>query len=147
MTDKRELILDRLQLVAGGVAGVVTSSRNRIECDETQLPLVSVLEGDEDIQGDDEATRRRTSSHPYTVTATPQVLVRAGGDDAGTKINTLRAAIIKAILADEQLNELTLNRRGIRYAGMQSTMHLARWQFGLTALVFAFKYALDPSEL
>lgn len=147
MTDKRELILDRLQEVAGGVVGVVTSERNRIEADELQLPLVSVLEGDEDTQGDEDRTRRRSSSHPYIVTATPQVLIRAGGFDAGTQINTLRADIIKAVLDDEELNSLALNRRGIRYVGMQSTMHLARWQFGLTALVFSIKYDLDPAEL
>lgn len=147
MTDKREAILERLQFVAGGVSGVRTSERNKVEADDTQLPLVSVLEGDESLPDDEEQTRRRTSSHPYIVTATPQILIRAGGNDAGTQINTLRAAVIKAVLADAELNTLTLNGRGIRYAGMQSTMHLARWQLGLMAVVFAIKYSLNPNDL
>lgn len=148
MTDKRELIIVRLFEVASGVAGVITSERNRTEFDDTQLPAVSVLEGDEDVD-DRDVPRTRPSARPYLVTATPQVFIRAASDDnnVGTNLNTIRAAIIKAVLEDTELNALTLNGRGVRYAGQQSTLHAARTMVGAVALVFAITYVLDPNEL
>jgi hypothetical protein len=44
--DKRELILARLFAIVGATDGIVAAERNRVEFDDTQLPAVSVLEGD-----------------------------------------------------------------------------------------------------
>jgi hypothetical protein len=145
MLDKREAILARLQTVAGGVSGVRTSRRNETGGDDTQLPLVSVLEGDEEVA--DGEPRGRNSVRPYVVTAAPQVFIRAMGGSVGTDLNTLRARIIDAVMSDTQLDTLSINGRGIRYSGMQSTLHAARSMLGATALVFTIKYYLDPADL
>lgn len=78
-SDVREAILARLQTVAGGIAGVVTSERNRVEADDSQLPLVSVLEGDEEVNGDERVEFTRESMGSTIVVMTPQVLIRAAG--------------------------------------------------------------------
>lgn len=148
MADKREQILERLQAVAGGVSGVVSSVRNETGFADTQLPAVSVLEGDENAS-DSDAERGRSPSRPYIVTMMPQVFIRARQDDTkvGTRLNTIRAAIVKAVLADTELLALTKDAVGIRYGGSQSTLHAARSMVGATALVFAITYVLTPSEL
>ena len=148
MTDQRELIMLRLAQVVN-VTGVKTVSRNRIDFDDTQLPAVGVLEGDEEVAPNSLGRNARASGRPYIVTATPQVFIRVGGksEDIGTDLNTLRAAIIKALLDDAQLNALAADDGGIQYAGMQSTLHAARSMIGATAMVFAIKYLLYPNRL
>lgn len=148
MTDQRELIMLRLAQVVN-VIGVKTVSRNRIDFDDTQLPAVGVLEGDEEVAPNSLGRAARASGRPYIVTATPQVFIRVGGrsEDIGTDLNTLRAAIIKALLDDAQLNALAADDGGIHYAGMQSTLHAARSMIGATAMVFAIKYLLYPNRL
>lgn len=143
MSDVRELILSRFHSVVAAVAGIQNAERNRIQWDDRQLPAVSVLEGDEEVSESD-LPRGRPSARPYLVTATPQVYVRVGGTEVGTDLNTLRLAIIEAILNDSELVAMSLNGRGIRYAGMQSTLAAARSMDGAFVLVFAITYELRP---
>jgi hypothetical protein len=147
MTDQRELILARLFAVVSGLSGFETAERNRIEFDDTQLPAVSVLEGDEDVPPDRLGRHVPPSGRPYLVVATPQVFVRVGGADVGSDLNAMRALIIKAVLEDIALNALTLNNGGIRYIGMQSMMHAARSMIGANAMMFEIKYLLYPNRL
>jgi hypothetical protein len=144
--DRRELILERIAEILGGVAGIVTVTRNKTEFDDTQMPAAGVLEGDEDAS-DSDARSTRPSARPYLVTARPQIWLRADGDNVGTTLNNLRAAIIKAVLEDTELNALSANGRGVRYDGQQTTLHAARSMVGATALMFAITYLLDPTEL
>lgn len=144
MSDKREQILDRLLAVAN-VAGVQTALRNVTEFDDTQLPAVAVLEGDEEVDEGD-IGRGRPSNRVLIVTALPQVYIRADSASVGTTLNTLRRSIVKAVLADSELRSLSLNDRGVRYNGLQSTLHVARTMVGATALVFAITYAFNPFE-
>lgn len=148
MVDKRELILERLQAVVGTVSGIRTSIRNEMSFDETQLPAVSVLEGDEDFD-DRDAASGRPPMRPYIVTMRPHVLIRADEDavKVGTTLNTIRAAAIRAVLSDSELLALTKDGVGIRPAGMESTLHPARSMVGATALSFAITYVLNPSDL
>ncbi len=148
MTDQRELIMVRLTEVVN-VAGVKTVSRNRVDFDDTQLPAVGVLEGDEEVAENTLGRSARASGRPYIVTATPQVFIRVGGisENIGTDLNTLRAAIIKALLDDADLTAMSMDDGGMQYAGMQSMLHAARSMIGATAMVFVIKYLLYPGQL
>ena len=147
--DVREAIQSRILEVVAAVAGVATAERNRIAFDDTQLPAAGVLEGDEQVGPNSLGRAARASGRPYIVTATPQIFIRVGGksEDIGTDLNTLRAAIIKALLDDAQLNALAADDGGIHYAGMQSTLHAARSMISATAMVFEIKYLLYPNRL
>jgi hypothetical protein len=148
MTDQRELIMVRLAEVVN-VTGVKTVSRNRIDFDDTQLPAVGVLEGDEEVAENTLGRSARASGRPYIVTATPQVFIRVGGisENIGTDLNTLRASIIKALLDDAELTAMSMDDGGMQYAGMQSMLHAARSMIGATAMVFVIKYLLYPDRL
>lgn len=143
--DRREAILARIEVVLQGISGIKTVARNVVEFDETQLPAVSVLEGDEEVI--DDSNLNRPTLRPQIITMTPQVYVRADGATVGTTINGLRAAIIQAILSDATLDGLLKSKRKSRYAGQQSTLHAARTMVGATALVFAITYVMSPDEL
>ncbi len=149
MTDIREAIMVRIAAVLDDLSGVQTVERNRIAFDDTQLPAVGVLEGDEEVAPNSLGRAARASGRPYIVTATPQVFIRVGGPsaDIGTDLNTLRAAIIKALLDDQQLNALAADDGGVQYAGMNSQLHAARSMIGATAMVFVIKYLLYPDRL
>jgi hypothetical protein len=148
MADKREQIMERLQVVAGGVAGVVTGDiRNCVAFGDTQLPAVSVLEGDEEVE-DDERDFARPSVKPYNVRATPQVYIQAAaGPEIGTTLNALRAAVIKAVLSDPTLNALSLRKNSIRYMGHSTKLNAARDMEGVVVPVFAISYLMVPQDL
>lgn len=146
MTDVREDIIARLAVVVGAVVGAGNVFRNVTSIDETHLPACAILEGDEEVDEGD-IPRTRPSARPYIVTATPAVLLRVQEKAPGTAFNELRAAIIAAVLTDATLVGLSVNGRGIRYAGMNTTEYAARQIVGAGALQFAIPYALDPNEL
>jgi hypothetical protein len=149
MTDVREAILVRLHEVVAAVPSVVNAERNRIQWDDTELPAVSVIEGDEEITLlNDDGSFTRPSLRPYLMTAFPQVYIRAQArDDVGTDINTLRLAILAAVLSDSALNALTFKGRGIRPHSLTSQLHAARTMDGVHILIFAISYLLKPEDL
>ncbi len=147
--DVREAILSRIEVVLEGITDIQTVERNRIAFDETQLPAAGVLEGDEEVAPNSLGRSGPASGRPYIVTATPQVFIRVGepSEEIGPALNALRAAIIKALTSDSELNSLSADDGGVHYAGMQSTLHAARSMVGATAMVFAIKYLLYPDRL
>jgi len=152
MTYRREEILVRILAVINGIksaASIKTVSRNRIDFDDTQLPAVGVLEGDEEVATNTLGRNDRASRRPYIVTATPQIFVRVGSlpEVVGTDLNALLAAIIKAVEDDAELTSLSMDDGGIHYAGKQSQLHAARQMIGADAMVFAIKYLLYPDRL
>lgn len=146
MKDRREQILERLTAIADSIDAITTAARNVMEFSETKMPAVGVLEGDEEVAVED-VSRGRPSLRPYVVTMTPQLFLRAQNETVGSTLNEMRLALIKRVLEDQELNALSLNGRGVRYAGLQSTLHAARSMVGATALVFAITYMLVPDEL
>lgn len=148
MTDTREAIMARLHEVVAGVADIANCERNRISWDDTELPAVSVIEGDEEMVADNDVNNTRPSLKPYVITAFPQIYIRAlARDDVGTDLNTLRLAIMSAVLSDSELNALTFKGRGIRLNGMNSQLHAARTMDGVHVIVFAITYLLKPEDL
>lgn len=140
--DKREQILNRLHQIVAGIAGV-TAERNRTQWDDTQLPAVSVLEGDETV--DEPENDFRPSTKPHVVKAMPQIYIQVKNDDPGTPLNALRAQVIRAVLFDTELNRLA--HRHIRYAGQSSKLHAAREMVAVSIPVISIPYLLVPSEL
>lgn len=149
MIDVREAIMTRLHEVVAGVAAIANAERNRISWDDTELPAVSVIEGDEEVAPSiDDGKFTRPSLRPYIITAFPQIYIRAQArDDVGTDLNTLRLGIISAVLSDPELNALTFKGNGVRVNGINSQLHAARTMDGVHVLVFAITYLLKPEDL
>lgn len=146
MTDRRERILQRVLAIMESIEDLKTVTRNEIEFDDTQLPSMSLLEGDEEVNLDNDNSGR-PALVPVMVTATPQVFIKAKStDDVGTALNELRATLISAVCSDDELRAEVGRGGRIRYAGMQSQLHAARAMIGVTVPVFAITYLLDPGN-
>ena len=103
MADRREQIMARMFEALATVEGITTLCRNEIDFDDTQLPAVSVLEGEEIVNLDGDNNTRLPNA-PMVITAMIPVFIRTSGADAGTKGNALRIRIIAAVLNDAVLN-------------------------------------------
>lgn len=147
MADRREEILARLLELVATVPGVVTAVRNRIDFDDTQLPAIAVLEGDEEVTPVETGSRGGPSLRPYEVAMTPQIYLRdASYAGIGTSLNTMRMAVTELLLSDATLNALTIYGRNVRPAGMQSNLHAGRQMIGAHVLVFQITYLLNPQD-
>ena len=147
MSDTREQILARMLLIAASVDGIRAASRNTpmIGDDEgVAIPAVAILEGDEEANDDDPEIRG--SRAVRIVRMYPQIVIYAGDkvQDLGATLNTLRSALIDAILTDTELISLTMNKRGARYIAMESDLAFGRQMMGRMALRFAIPYRLLP---
>jgi len=147
MDDPREQIMARLAALAGALAGIANLFRNEIVTDETMLPAICLMEGDEEADDADPAGRPQTA--PRRVTMQPQLVIAAGGEAAalGPALNAWRAALIKAVLTDATLAALSHQGRGVRYDGMATDLGLGRTQEGQMALMFSITYMLRPLDL
>jgi hypothetical protein len=147
MTDRRELILVRLLAIALTMPGINVAARNKLSPDDTDLPAIMVLEGDETAEETD--PEARPANAPRQVTMIPEIVIALGDDpDAiGTSINAMRAALYKAIVNDTTLLGLVVNGRRIRYVGAGTELGYGRTMEGTMAMKFAFTYLLLPSEL
>lgn len=135
----------RLVALAGGIVGDDNVARNRITLDDLSQSQIFVLEGDEEAEEDDltgraPQVRRRVHMMPQIVP-----VCRAKADDIGSDINDLRAAVIAAVLNDSELHALTLNRRSVRYEGMESDLAFGRQMIGQMALRFRITVIMKPS--
>lgn len=147
MTDRREAIMARLEDIAAGVATIRNVYRNVKQVPDDKLPACVIMEGDEAADDNDPVNRPTTS--PRRVHMTPQVVIVSGAPvtEIGTDINTIRAAMIKAVLTDATLLALTLDDQGVRYLGLESDLAMGRSMFGQMALNFSISYVLNPSDL
>jgi hypothetical protein len=151
MTDLREAILVRLLAVAKEAAQSVDAAfearRNPVELPGTSKWVV-VLDGDEIVdEGDPDGRTPLTT--PRRIVMTPEVQFRliAKSEDAGTILNSLRAALIPAVLGDAQLLTLTPGRSKIRYRGSATVVEAARKVDGAIGVGFSFHYVLKPGDL
>jgi hypothetical protein len=146
MTDRRELILSRLLAIATAIPGVNVAARNRLSPDDTDLPAVTILEGDETAEETD--PEARPANAPRQVTMVPEIVIAIGDnpETLGTSINAMRAALYKAITNDATLLGLVVNGRRIRYIGAGTELGYGRTMEGTMAMRFAFTYLLIPSE-
>jgi hypothetical protein len=146
MADIREQILARLRAIAK-VRGIGSVLRNApMIGDSTELPAVILYDGDETVA---ETSGHKPTLQPYLVTMSPwfQIIMHAAGDDIGEELNVLRLRLLDAVLGDATLAALSLDNRGVRYAGALTKFTSARAVQGDMALRFSILYALKPSDL
>lgn len=150
MADPREDILVRLLAVATAIPGVNSTARNDPDFGELNRPSMTIFEGDEQAE-DADPVRSRPANSPRRVTMTPQIVI-AVGDDAetvGSTINGLRAALIKAVLTDATLQNLTASNRGagLWYEGSSTELGRGRTMEAEMTVAFSFQYILYPDAL
>ncbi len=147
MVDKREDIIARLVVICAAVTGIKSASRNQTNIADTKLPAVVIFDSNE--EGEENDPERRAPNAFRRVGMSPQImlLVQADTADLGTTQNGFRAAILKAIMTDETLTNLTHDRAGIRYDGCESGLARGRKMEGQMILKFTFNYVLNANEL
>lgn len=144
--DRRELILARLLAVLTATEGVIKAVRNDLQAPEGKLPMVILLDGDEQSTQSDEG-RGRPSIGPRIMNLMPEIyLIVQDGENAGPDLNSMRRRIIYNILHDEPLLALVKDRE-IRFEGVQTAMALGRAIAGEMGLDFTFPYVLRDAEL
>lgn len=151
MIDVREDILARLLEVVATIPNIRTAQRNNVELDETHLPFVIVLDGDEETDDATDASMR-PPNRPTVVRMMPEIIVAQQADEVGSDLTTLRRELIKRVLNDIELNEqiVKTGRHGngaIRYLGCQTDLGWMRWLHGTLRAQFSFKYTLRPDDL
>jgi len=151
MTFPREAILQRVAAIASGIPDVKTVARNTIMFNDDQLPAIAILEGDEESDENDPINRPTNS--PRVVHMVPHIVIRLrritvpAPLDVGPGLNGIFAALLKAIMTDGTLADLTKDDRGVRYLGMESDLALGRDMMGQMAVKFQFTYGLVPDNL
>ena len=160
--DRRELILERLEAIAGAIPGVVLAGRNVIDPSDNQLPAIIVLEGDEETderdleegRGGTTTVREHMTPHMVITAMTPpgEVVTQTDGtiawdDKLGMALNGLRPAVIKAVLNDGPLAALYGSNGRVIYRGMVSDLQAGRSVIGRFAVAFQVTYPLIASQL
>lgn len=153
MTFPRLDILEQLFAIAETIPGVKTVTWNVITLNDDQLPAIAILEGDEEANEDDPVSRPTFA--PRRVIMVPHIVIaarRRRSDespplDIGPSLNTIYAALLKAIMTDTTLAGLTLDRDGVRFLGMESDLAVGRAMNGQMAVRFGFTYGLVPNNL
>jgi hypothetical protein len=146
MSDVREGILARLLEVVSAIPNMRSAHRNNVDIPEDQMPAVIVLDGDEEAATD---SSTRPSTKPQVVTMTPGIVVQVQNDNVvlGSTITTFRQELLKLVLTDNQLIQLTGTNGSIRYLGCETDVGWTRTGFAALTARFAFKYPLKPWEL
>lgn len=145
MSDNREAILARLQTLFESSMPGVNIFRNRLRIPDDKLPAVTILDGDE-TPG--ERKPGRPANSPIIVYMRPEIyaFTDAVDDKVGPALNTLRRAVIKAVMNDNVL--LGLCKDGeVSYEGYSTGLAQGRSLEGEMAIAFSFTYVLRPASL
>lgn len=145
--DPREAILARLLIVAGSVDASLSMRRNENDVSDSNLPAVILFDGEETARETDPLGR--DAKVPRHIDMVPEVQFRLEGKapEVGTKLNAYRAKLIKAVLNDQALLDLTVNRRSIRYMGSMTATQRGRSMEGGIGVAFTFTYQLWPDAV
>jgi len=152
MSDRREAILQRLLAVCEAT-GAPYVFRNRLDLSERQRPAIVILDSDEVAEAGG-AGQGRTPRAPVIVSMTPEILIllqdnadRTGSGGVGAALNAIRADLLRAILSDTTLKQLTGPNGTIRYEGCATGLSRGRNMEGEMGISLAFEYPLIISEL
>lgn len=151
--DRREAILQRLQVVLAGIAGVKKCKRNALRMPERDLPAIVIFDSDEDVDLEGYG-RKRPPNAPEIVGLVPEIYVYVTGapgdgstdDEIGPQIAAFRAKILPAIVNDAVLRSLT-HDGDIRYLGMATGLGKGRTMEGEAGFAFRFNYPLFFDKL
>lgn len=147
MPDNRELILAQLVTIAEGIAGVKTIARNKGSISDVARPAIIILDASELAVENDPESRIPSSVRRVRMVPEIYILMSGPSEDVGPDINAFRALLIKAIMTDSALAELSLNGRGIRYEGCSLELALGRAMEGALSVSFSFTYVLEATKL
>lgn len=149
MADKRELILARLLDIATGITGIVTVVRNAQLLDDAKLPAIQLIDADEATEDSDMQPPGRTlPPGPARSAMSPEFYITVSGkpEDIGTAVNVYRARLIRAVLTDATLLEIT-GANGIRYNACAVDLSRAREMQASMGVSFTFTYLLKVADL
>lgn len=148
MTDVREAILSRLLTLAK----TVTPGAKRMDFDVSadDQPALVLVDGEESYPA---APFEHSAEAPHKIQMEPHfVLLIQTSERAGPLLDQVRAKLIKAVIFDDQLKDLTGHQSGsrkigARYMGCETGVQMGEGLIGYMTLRFALLYVLKPSDL
>lgn len=152
MADRREQVLLRLMELAASTPGIISTHRNSLSLDETELPAFVLLDGDEEADVLPPRDGRAPPGYaPSLITLLPEMYLMDGPladeENVGSSINELRAAFLKLVLEDATLRSITGPNGSIRYRGCNTGLSVARSMQGECSVLLTFTYPLIVTEL
>jgi hypothetical protein len=146
--DRRELILDRLDVILSTVPGVVRAKRNDPSVPEGLRPASLLLDSDEDMDPRG-AGRNRPSFAPFIVNMRPEIYLLLEGEpeEAGRDLNALHDEVLSLVLRDGPLLALTLDGKGVKYEGARAGFGLGRQMEAEMAMDFTITFYENPEPL
>ena len=146
MADTREEILVQILTVLDGIQSGAFVMRNVTAISDDQRPAVVLVDGEEDA---DEGDANPFGTAPRRVIMRPQIYCFVSEQDelVGTALNNMRVLIVKAILEDPTLRQLSLQNNGVSYEGANFIAESGRRIEGALGLQFAVRYILRPDQL
>lgn len=147
--DRREEILARsFEIIQTRISGIKKTFRNQVEHSESDLPAISLLDGDEKPETPDMMDNRGPKVARAMI-MTPQFMIMVSSSiaDVGTVLNEYRGKLIHEMTHDEELTALTKNGIGVRVILTQTNFAWGRSMTGEMGVGFAIPYMLQPTSL
>lgn len=158
MSDTREQIMVRLLQIAEALAAeqtdatdlplIRTAFRNKIDISEADKPAISIMDGDEEPTfAPDAPGKPRLADHFQTLRPEIVLITQAPVETAGTRLNAMRAALLRATLGDAMLVELVGPNGFVRYEGCRPRFVISAQTDARMLVMVAIGYILKPSAL
>lgn len=154
MTDRRQLVLDRLFAILQGIDGVQFVGRNRKELPQEKRPAILLFDAHEvRVDASERAMPRgRLVASPSIVRMAPEIWLvldqkKPHNEGVGSLLNSLRLEVLKAVLRDDTLQSILGDNGEIRYEGCETDLSRQDAMNGEMGLAIGFIYPLIPSEL
>ena len=145
MTDTRELICRRLEKIAARIPGVAAVARMSPHVNTEDGTTVVLFDGPEQRDLDDR--RPGKASTAYTMRPEFHIYAVAQPGEAGKGLNKLRAAAIKAVVFDAELETLAGANGRVQYLGCEPDATRGAAIQADMAMIFAITYVLNPNLL
>lgn len=144
---KREDILVALEAALATVPGIKTVVRNHSVIDDTMMPCLLLIDGDEDAS-EPQDLRSRKPIAPRHVAMTPQIYLYADGEseDVGPLVNEFLFQVQKRVFQDATLADLVGTSGYIQYNGMLNELAFGRAMTGMMNIKFTFGYIIEPAR-
>jgi hypothetical protein len=147
MTDRRELILSRIEEILQGIDLAANVYRNKEDLTENMQPCFVLFDAHEEKVDIGEMFGMQSLGRAI-VRMTPRIGVYVAGlpEDVGPQLNEMRLAALKAIFNDSTLlSTITLNG-DIVFEGCATALDRGAEMVGEMILSIGFVYPLNPSE-
>jgi hypothetical protein len=149
MPDKRETILAALftamKTIVLDPGEEIAFERNRPEpVDQTSLPAVLLFDGDETAPNPDLRPMGRQSVTKLVMNPEIWGYVEAKAADVGTKVNNLRARLIKAIWTNQAFINAVGSMETVTLGPMQTGLGKSKQAIGGFGFEMSITYDFDP---